>query len=395
MKIVSGTHLLKGILHLRTIVCLVFLPVVFFSSPVSGRATSDTVESHSQAKERLLVVGVTPVPPFAMKNKDGQWHGITWEIWDLAAKRLGWTYEIKEMPLDRIIPAILSGEIDIATTENGITASREEEVDFTVPYLISSFGIATTKVRQFDAWMDILKNIISVGFLKIALTLLAVLILISYLFWILERRRIPKGKRVGIIKGVGNNLLLTAETMTTVGYGENVPVTALGRLVAIIWMFIAITMLASLTAGVAASLTTLQLHKNKYELDDLHRLKVGCLAPPSRSAFYLKKHHINHRSFKTVPAALQALVNHKIDAVVYDFPTLQYIVDKQFKDKLSVTSEIFHPQFFALPLAPNSPLRRPLNQAILEVMKTPLWRQILISYLGRDITPSMGTGSID
>jgi len=395
MRIGKGIHLLRGLLHLRAICFLVFLSVGFFSFPGSGRTTSDAAPPHSPEKGRRLVVGVTPIAPFAMKNKDGQWHGITWEIWHLAAQRLGWTYEVKEMALDRIIPAILAGEIDIGATANGITEIREEEVDFTVPYLISSFGIATAKVRQFDAWMDILKNIISVGFLKIALTLLAVLILISYLFWILERRRIPKGKRVGIIKGVGNSMLLTAETMTTVGYGENVPVTALGRLLAIIWMFIAITMLASLTAGVASSLTTLQLHKNKYELADLQRLKVGCLAPPSRSAAYLKKHHIKHEPFDTVPAALQALVEHKLDAVVYDYPTLQYLVEKKFKDELSVTSEMFHPQFFGLPLAPDSPLRRPLNLAMIEAMKTPLWRQILISYLGRDITPSMGTGSID
>ncbi len=394
MSIIRTIHHFKEIVHLRTICTIVLLAVVFFSFPVSGRTDSDAAVN-SPGKERTLVVGVTPIAPFAMKNKDGQWHGITWAIWHLSAQRLGWTYEIKEMPLERIIPALLAGEIDIAATANGITASREEEVDFTIPYLISSFGIATVKVRQFDAWMDILKNIMSVGFLKIALTLLAVLILISYLFWILERRRVPKEKRVGIIKGVGNSILLTAETMTTVGYGENVPVTALGRLVAIIWMFIAITMLASLTAGVASSLTTLQLHKNKYELADLQRLKVGCLALPSRSALYLKEHHIKHEPFDTVPAAFQALVEHKIDAVVYDFSTLQYLVENKYKDELSVTSEMFHPQFFGLPLAPDSPLRRPLNLAMVEVMKKPLWRQVLISYLGRDITPSMGTGSID
>ena len=183
--------------------------------------------------------------------------------------------------------------------------------------------------------------------------------------------------------------------MTTVGYGENVPVTALGRMVAIIWMFIAITMLASLTAGVASSLTLLQFHKNKYELADLYHLKVGCLAPPSRSALYLKNHHIKYQPFNTVRASLRALVEAKLDAVVYDFPTLEYLVHKEYRDELSVTSEMFHPQFFALPLPPDSPLRRPLNLAMLEVMKTPIWKQILISYLGRDITPGLDAGSID
>ena len=94
-------------------------------------------------------------------------------------------------------------------------------------------------------------------------------------------------------------------------------------------------------------------------------------------------------------AALRALVEYKLDAVVYDFPTLQYLVEKEYRDELSVTSVMFHPQFFALPLPPDSPLRRPLNLAMLEVMKTPIWRQILISYLGRDITPGMYAGSVE
>jgi len=393
MRIVRAIHVLKGAVHLRTMCSFVFLLVVFFCFPVPGRTTSDAVPAPSPEKGKTLIVGVTSNPPFAMKNIDGKWHGVSWEIWHFAAAHLGWSYEIKEVPLDQIIPALLSGEIDIAAAAFGITERREEKVDFTVPYLITAFGVATAKSGHIDAWMSFLKNLMSFYFLKVLLVLAGILLLVSLLFWLSERRRIKEEKSLSVFKGVGDALLLSAETMTTVGYGEHVPKSGLGQFLALIWMFVSIILLTSFTAGVTSSLTTLQLRKSTYELDDLHRTKVGCLASPSRSALYLQKHQIKHKSFDTVHAALQALSERKLDAVVYDFPTLQYLVHKDYREELTVLPKTFHPSFLALPLAPDSSLRRPLNKAILEVMEMPIWTHILTSYLGRDITPSMTTGS--
>ena len=115
---------------------------------------------------------------------------------------------------------------------------------------------------------------------------------------------------------------------------------------------------------------------------------MGCLAPPSRSALYLQRHNITHQSFDTIQTALNALSQRKLDAVVYDFATLKYLVHKDYREELTVLSQTFNPKFFALPLPPESPLRRPLNKAILEVMEMPAWKQILISYIGEDAVPS-------
>ena len=177
--------------------------------------------------------------------------------------------------------------------------------------------------------------------------------------------------------------------MTTVGYGENVPQSKLGRTLVTVWMFVSIILLTSFTASVTSSLTTIQLRKTLYDIDDLHRIKVGCLAPPSRSAVYLERLGIKHEPFNSVQGALKALYQRKIDAVVYDFSTLQYLVHEDYREELTVLPRTFNPKFLALPLPPNSPLRRPLNKAILEVTKTPVWHRILVSYIGKDVVPSM------
>ncbi len=382
-------RVLKGIVDLKTIVSYVFLLTIFFSFPFAGHAAPDTVRGGTPDQGKTLIVGIDPIPPFALRTEEGQWHGISWTIWHLAASRLGWRYEIKLMPLDQIIPALLAGEIDVAATAYGITEKREAKVDFSVPYYFSSFGVATAKPRGIHAWMAFSEEVFSSYLLKPVLFLTVILFFVSMLFWLCERRKASGKNDSGFFRGIGNAFLLSSETMTTVGYGENVPKTKMGRTLVCIWMFVSIILVTSLTASVTSSLTTIQLRKTLYDLDDLHRIKVGCLAPPSRSALYLARQGIRHQSFDSVQGALKALSQRKLDAVVYDFSTLQYLVHEDYRDELTVLSRTFNPKFLALPLPPDSPLRRPLNKAIMEVMETPVWHRILVSYIGKDVVPSM------
>ena len=362
--------------------------IVIFWFSLPSFAASDG-PGPSSVGSKTLIVGIDPIPPFALKTEEGQWHGISWAIWHMAASRLGWRYEIKLMPLEQIIPALRAGEIDVAATAFGITGKREAKVDFSVPYYFSSFGVATAKPRGIHAWMALSKDVFSSYLLKPVLFLTAILFLVSMLFWLCERRKERGKKDSGFFRGIGNAFLLSSETMTTVGYGANVPKTKMGRTLACIWMFVSIILVTSLTASVTSSLTTIQLRKTLYDLEDLHRIKVGCLAPPSRSALYLERQGIQHQTFDTVHGALKALSQRKLDAVVYDFSTLQYLVHEDYRDELTVLSRTFNPKFLALPLPPDSPLRRPLNKAILEIMETPLWHRILVSYIGKDAVPSM------
>lgn len=376
-------------MDLIKIILYALLMAIFFSFPVAGFAAPDVVLERAPEKGKTIIVGIDPIPPFALRTEEGQWHGISWAIWHLAASRLGWRYEIKLMPLEQIIPALLAGEIDVAATAYGITGKREAKVDFSVPYYFSSFGVATAKPRGVHAWMAYLKEVFSSYLLKPVLFLTAILLFVSMLFWLCERRKESGKNDSGFFRGIGNAFLLSSETMTTVGYGENVPKTKMGRTLACIWMFVSIILVTSLTASVTSSLTTIQLRKTLYDLDDLHHIKVGCLAPPSRSALYLARQGIKHQSFDSVQGALKALSQRKLDAVVYDFSTLQYLVHEDYRDELTVLSRTFNPKFLALPLPPDSPLRRPLNKAIMEVMETPVWHRILVSYIGKDIVPSM------
>src|SRR5262245_52468699 len=47
---------------------------------------------------RKLIVGTTEMPPFSMRNEEGQWEGVAIDLWMRIAPELNVTYELKELP---------------------------------------------------------------------------------------------------------------------------------------------------------------------------------------------------------------------------------------------------------------------------------------------------------
>jgi voltage-gated potassium channel len=55
---------------------------------------------------------------------------------------------------------------------------------------------------------------------------------------------------------IGSGLWWAAQTVTTVGYGDNVPVTVLGRLLAVLVMLLGISFLTVITAAITSAFVT-------------------------------------------------------------------------------------------------------------------------------------------
>ena len=64
--------------------------------------------------DRELVVAIREVPPFATKNRDGTWRGISIDLWRRLADRLHLRYRFSEQPANRdIIDGVAKGEFDV------------------------------------------------------------------------------------------------------------------------------------------------------------------------------------------------------------------------------------------------------------------------------------------
>lgn len=160
------------------------------------------------------------------------------------------------------------------------------------------------------------------------------------LVWWFERERNARQFGGSPANGIGSGFWWSAVTMTTVGYGDKAPVSFAGRALALIWMFAGIIMISSFTATIASSLTVTQLEPLVKGPEDLTKVRVGTIAH-STGESYLRDNRIGFQTYKTVFEGVQAILEDKIQALVYDAPPLRYLINQEFKGRLQVLPNTF------------------------------------------------------
>lgn len=351
------------------------------AAAVALSALHAAVAGDERVEVSRLVIGTRQAAPFSMKDADGSWRGISIELWQRIADRLGIVYDIQEEPsLTGLLEGVRTGRFDAAVAAFTVTAERERILDFTHPFHTTGLAIA---VRPVDGkgWLSAVEPFFSIEFLQILGGLALLLLGIGFLVWLAERKANPEYFGGTPLQGIGSGFYWSAVTMTTVGYGDKVATTTLGRILSIIWMFTAVVIISSFTAAIASSLTIGRMEAPIQGPEDLPKVRVATVAS-STSEAYLRRELIRYSTFATTLDALKALSDNDIDAVVYDAPIINYMVTSEFRGRLAVLPQRFERQDYAIVLPENSELRTPVNLALLEEIRSQQWRETLSRYLG-------------
>jgi len=331
--------------------------------------------------DRTVIVGTKPAPPFSFKNERGVWAGISIDLWRNIANELGLKYKLKEYDLKGLLNAVEKRTVDFGVAAITITPSRENIFDFSHAFYHTGLGIAVPVKQKSNQLLTIAKQVFSFQFLGYLITLIFTLLCVGFLIWMAERRKNPDQYRSGW-KGVLDGFWWSAVTMTTVGYGDTVPRSAFGRLIALIWMFMAIIIISFFTAGIASSLTVSQLDYGVKCFDDLNHVVVGSLEK-STTTRYLKNKNIHPKTFATVLDGMKALADGKIDAMVHDRPILQFYANKELKGKVTVIKAMFNPQSYGIAMPSKTPYREIINHELLKRWTNEeYWNKLTSRYLG-------------
>ena len=174
--------------------------------------------------------------------------------------------------------------------------------------------------------------------------------------------------------------------MTTVGYGDKVPKSVVGRLIATIWIFSGVILVSVFIATITSALTVSQL---EYAIDgpeDLPNVNVGTIRHTT-SEIYLKENRIAYIPLDTASEGLKAIEDGTINALVYDAPLLQYLANKDYKGKIEVLPKIFSRQDYGIALPQGSAIREPINRLLLKRIQKfmEMLRSTLAAMVGSDI----------
>lgn len=366
-------------LFLLTLICPCALTV---TPDIHAQDAAPTAsQQQTLAAQKPLIVGTKTAPPFAMQDQSGRWEGFSIALWQAIAEKLGRETEFRSYETsDQLITAAQNGEVDAAIAALSLTAEREKVVDFSHPYYRSGFAIAVSNTHSSEFWV-ILKALVSPAFLTTVGMLGGLLLLTGALMWLIERKRNWDQFDRKPVSGVADGVWWSAVTMTTVGYGDKAPVTALGRFVAMIWMFAALILTALFTAQLASSLTASQISGPVKSVKDLPNVRVGTVEQSATKEYFAKR-LIRSREMANINEGLNAIDNGEIDAFVHDEPIIRYEILKTYQDKIRTLPSILEPHDYAIVMPPNSPNREAINQALLDVMDTADWRNAYLKYFG-------------
>lgn len=332
------------------------------------------------AASNVLRVALAGSEPFVVNRPTG-FEGISVEIWQAVADQTGTRYRFQHYgSVPEALSALTAGAVDAVVGPVSVTASRAGIALFSQPYFQSSLSILSGTEEQ-SPWQRV-QPFFSVPFFVAIAFLMFVLVAVGTLIWLAERRVSENEFPDRPIAGIGNGVWLAIVTMTTVGYGDRVPKTFLGRLVTGAWMIVSLITATSLIAGITTTLTLSGMRANVVSSAEQLNKKRVAVEANSPSEQFARRYGAQVVTVGSIRQAYELIGRHQADAMVFDRPQLLYFLSQQRGSSESVSKAEYDRQAYAFAFSMSSQLVHNVNISLLRLEESGRVDRIVKAWLG-------------
>ena len=162
---------------------------------------------------------------------------------------------------------------------------------------------------------------------------------------------------------------------------ERMPRQWLARTLSIFWMFAGVIFVAFYTAQLTTTLTVEQIQGAIEGPSDLPGKPVATLLH-STAADYLLDQGAQVQEFQTTDQMFQALLDKKVDAVVFSAPVLLYYASHEGRGLVKMVGPEFNTAPVALLMQLNNPLRKQIDITFLKLRENGTYQQIYGKWFG-------------
>ena len=341
--------------------------VICFATP-PARSASTAV-----AADRPLRVATKVIAPFVLPNNDPP-AGFSIDLWNELARRMQVKFAWKVVTtLPELLEAVRSGDADVAIAAITMTPERDKVLDFSHPYFDSGLQIMVLAQSE-NAFLTTLRSIPWMAIGELLGAAIIVIFFLANVLLLIERRHNQNFQKP-YLRAIGEGLWGTMLIIATGEHGDrDAPQVWKRFAVAAMWL-LGVVLIAQLTATVTSSQTVQRLRSSIQGPDDLPGKTIASV-PNTVAADYLAQRGLHFAGVNDGPDAIRMLSDGTVQAVVFDAPTLQFWAAKQGNGLVRVVGPIFRPEKYGIAVAEGSPLRKLINEALLEVFDDGTYEKI-------------------
>jgi len=359
---------------MKAVRCLLIICLGTALTP--ARATADD----TPAPQRLRVA-VTPIAAVVEWKGDSP-TGMMVDIWEDLAGRLGVETDFVKVPsVAALLEVLPAGKADVLLGPIAITEDRERIMDLTHPIFHSGLRVAVRQ-RNDTGFLAAVRPMITWQLLELVGLVTALALLSGHLLWWFEQRGNERSFPAAYPRGVGEAIWWIMSTITTGGCDDKHVDSVLGRVIAFAWMVGGIGLIATFTSVLTATMTAERVSGTIHGPRDLVGRAVGVQAG-SAIVPILRQRGCLPQEFATVNDALDALALGMIEAVVSENQQLMFLASQARYGSIKLVGPVFESFDFGLGLPPDSPLREPLNTAILGMREDGSLARMIDEWLGK------------
>lgn len=264
------------------------------------------------AMAQQVPVVASPAPPLIAEDGEGRWVGPAADLVRQAASETGASVSFSGATQAGLEAQMRRGEAAAALATGDVP---QQGYIRSLPLHVDAIGVTGTSTGLLRT----LENLFTPAFFWIALGLSILLLIVGTIMWLVERRQTEDFQKDGAIQGVGQGFWWAGVTMTTIGYGDTVPMTTLGRAVALLWMLVSMALTASLTAALVSAGQGTGGASDLSGVVDGKRVAVVAQSP---AAAYFAAAGQPVTSYPTLEAALSAEDADEVDMVAAPYQQL-------------------------------------------------------------------------
>jgi polar amino acid transport system substrate-binding protein len=336
----------------------------FLAAPASAQAAAPEVRVATRA-----------LPPIVIENGSGL-SGFSVDLWTALATRLRVRTVWQVAPdVGALLELVRAGQADLGISAISITAARETVLDFSQPILTSGLEIMVRGSGPESGAASLLRLAAEVvspaGLLWLGMGLLLILVP-AHLVWLFERRDPESTIPSPYFPGIFHATFWSASTLAAAG---EMPHQWLARILAVIWIFAGVNLLAFYTAHLTATLTVQQVMGDISGPDDLRGRLVATTAG-STAAAAVRDLRGDVVEVTRIEDAFDKLRAGEVDAVVFDAPILRYYAANDGKHHVHIVGDLFHAEDYGIAFPLESPWRKRVNAALLQMREDGTYQRL-------------------